>query len=644
MTESPMTSRDPEIIGFDLGHGETAVAIAMLSATAEPQILDIQGAKSILSAVAQHPMRGVLIGGDAFMARNISSLRIAFKSPEVEKLEVREPVKLFVGKILEILLRDRKITGGETTLFFVGCPSGWNAAVRDRYSQLLQEAGMRRVTVWPESRAALIYARDSGYISQDLTEGTILIIDIGSSTTDFTAVQNLEIRISDFGQNSLGGGLLDKAILEQTLTTHKRKVELRKIFSQYPVYEAICELECRKAKEMFFSHPEMWLDKPASRTVRLETNPPLYFDIEITPQCIETILTTPLPQLEGQSWRTAFRDALLSAREGTRGHPAQLVLLTGGASRMAFTADLCEEIFPDARIVRGAEPEFAIARGLAGAGRVELKTEAFREKVESLLASGKLRQAIDRRLPVLIDMVARFLASRLSDQVILPAFRDWQEGRIRTLAELEQTVQPRAGDWLAGAEGKRRLREVITNWFTELLPEVEKLTNPICDAYRIPQTSMSLPSFLGMKSMSGIPEGIVDMGEMTFLGDISNVVTLLGSLIIAKVLGGGGTALLLHGPLGLLIGFVIGLVTMSIGRGVLMDWLKSVDLLMIGRGLISESRIRTALSDKQAEFEEKIRESLNNNLPAFSELLETIHEAIKAALHKAADRAALLIR
>ena len=114
-----------EIVGFDLGHGETAVALAMFAATTEPQILDIHGSKSIITAVAQHPTRGTLIGDDAFMARNVNSLRIAFKSPEIGRHEVREPVKLFVGKVLEILLKDREITGGDTTLFFVGCPSGW---------------------------------------------------------------------------------------------------------------------------------------------------------------------------------------------------------------------------------------------------------------------------------------------------------------------------------------------------------------------------------------------------------------------------------------------------------------------------------------------------------------------------------------
>ena len=204
-------------------------------------------------------------------------------------------------RILEILLKDRRLLVEIPRSSFVGCPSGWSASVRERYAELLREAGMRQVTVWPESRAALVYARESGYISQDLAEGAILIIDIGSSTTDFTAVQNLEIRISDFGQNALGGGLIDKAILERIVASHKRSAELRKIFAEYPVYAAICELECRKVKEMFFSNPEMWLDKPASKTVRLETNPPLYFDVEITPDDHgRTVGTATVPAAEPQ--------------------------------------------------------------------------------------------------------------------------------------------------------------------------------------------------------------------------------------------------------------------------------------------------------------------------------------------------------
>lgn len=634
---------DVEIVGFDLGHGETAVALAMFAATTEPQILDIHGSKSIITAVAQHPSRGTLIGDDAFMARNVSSLRIAFKSPDVERLEVREPVKLFVGKILEILLKDRKITGGDTTLYFVGCPSGWSAIVRERYAELLRDAGMRHVTVWPESRAALVYARESGYISQDLAEGAILIIDIGSSTTDFTAVQNLEIRISDFGQNALGGGLIDKAILERIVATHKRSAELQQIFAEHPVYAAICELECRKVKEMFFSNPEMWSDKPASKTVRLETSPPLYVDVEITPAIMDELLGQPLLQLQNRSWKNAFQDALLHAKERMQEYSPRLVLLTGGASRMGFTSELCDKVFPATRVVRGAEPEFAIARGLAGAGRIELKTTAFREEIGSLIASGKARQTIEDSLPSLLDAVASFLARSLPEAVILPAFQEWQQGQLRTLTDLEQAVQPRAIDWLASNEGKHKLGEIIRSWFTRMLPEVERLTNPICDRYQVPQTSMHLPTVLGVEGIAGVPKGMVDTESV--LGGVSNFVSVLGTILVTSILGGGGgIALLTHGPVGALMLIVIGGVTWYLGKVSMENLLKNMDMPGFLRSFVSEQRVRNELRDKESEFAKSIRDSLAANLPAFSNLLDTIHDSITDGLYRAADRAALLIR
>ncbi|MGE0822241.1 MAG: Hsp70 family protein [Candidatus Binatia bacterium] len=634
---------DQEIIGFDLGHGETAVALAMMAATTEPQIIDIQGSKSILTAVAQHPVRGVLIGDDAYLARNVTSLRIAFKSPEVDRPDVREPTKLFVGKILDILLQDRKISGGDISLFFVGCPSGWNAVIRDSYAALLREAGMRQVTVWPESRAALVYARESGYISQELAEGAILIVDIGSSTTDFTAVQNLEIRISDFGQNALGGGLIDKAMLEHTLVTHPRAKELRKIFTNHPVYAAICELECRKVKEMFFSNPDMWQDKPASKTVRLETNPPLYIDVEMTPAVMDKLLATPLPQLNNQSWQAAFHDALVHARERMQDSLPQLVLLTGGASRMGFTSDLCQEIFSAARVVRGAEPEFAIARGLAGAGRIELKTKAFREEVGELINSGKVRHAVEDSLPVLIDAVARFLARSLPNTVILPAFREWQAGQLRTLYEMEQAVQPLALDWLARPEGKQQLGAVIQRWFLQMLPGVERLTNPICDRYRVPQTAMNLPAILGIEGVTGLPKGMISTEAV--LGGVSNIVSVLGAILITSALGGGGgIALLTHGPVGVVMLIAIGGATWYLGKVGLDSLIKNIDLPTFIRSFVSESRVQNALQEREADFAQEIREVLVTNRQAFTELLDAIHDSIKEALFRAADRAALLIR
>ena len=48
------------------------------------------------------------------------------------------------------------------------------------------------------------------------------------------------------------------------------------------------------------------------------------------------------------------------------GRDPETVLLTGGASRLPLVAPACEKAFPNANIVRGAEPEFAIAEAWHG--------------------------------------------------------------------------------------------------------------------------------------------------------------------------------------------------------------------------------------------------------------------------------------
>ena len=176
-----------EVIGFDIGHAETAVTRANMGATTQPAVLKVQGQAPIVTAVAETGGRA-LVGKDAYSGRNPEGLNVAFKSPRLKDHETRRPTKLFVQRIVEMLIEERKIAGGAESLFVVGCPSGWRGAVRRDYEALLQEAGMQQVRVVVESRAAFLAARDSLAIPLDDLEGSVLIIDIGSSTTDFTYV------------------------------------------------------------------------------------------------------------------------------------------------------------------------------------------------------------------------------------------------------------------------------------------------------------------------------------------------------------------------------------------------------------------------------------------------------------------------
>ena len=77
----------------------------------------------------------------------------------------------------------------------------------------------------------------------------------------------------------------------------------------------------------------------------------------------------PIAALGGRSFVGCLQDALRAAVEVSRECPPEVVILTGGASRMAFFQQACREAFADALVVLCPEPECSIARRLAYAGR-----------------------------------------------------------------------------------------------------------------------------------------------------------------------------------------------------------------------------------------------------------------------------------
>ena len=633
-----------EIIGFDLGHGESAVTIAMTRALTEPQVLDVQGRKSMITAVAHHPSRGTLIGEDAYTAKNLSNLRIRFKSPHLDQQRVREPIRLFAEKVYRILTADGKIKGKGESHFIVGCPSGWNLQTRAGYALLLKEAGMSPVTVMAESRAAFLNAKEAGdlNVKEEQLAGSVLIIDIGSSTTDFTAVQSLKEYPIDFGQNELGAGLIDVAILEHTLHTHKNRQDLLRLFSQAPHLKAKCELRCRKVKEMYFSNEEKYREEPAQDVELIEAEKDILFQVKMAQPEMEVILSAPLPDLNRRSWKEAFQEALQVSKERTKNLPPQLVLLTGGASRMGFVRTLAEGVFPEARVLLGAEPEFAIAKGLAWAGRIDQKTKAFRDEVDGVLQSEQVAGIVRSKLPDLLSALAATLAQKLPDQFVIPAFTDWQKGQIKTLAALEPVVESRLDTWLASPKGKEALALPVIQWFDSLKPQIESLTNPICDRYHIRRSSLSLPS---SKAWGGkIPPGLFDPKKMLALDDFADILNLIVSSVVGTIMGGTGTALLLKGPVGWVVGFLFAAVVLAFGKDKALDYLKNTDFPVFTRKLVLRQIVEWNLRKGEPELKNKILESFSGNPQATEKIAQDVTGAIREQLNKSADAAELLIK
>ena len=121
------------------------------------------------------------------------------------------------------------------------------------------------------------------------------------------------------------------------------------------------EYWCRQAKEAYFTGE----DKPVEMIKRLPVNGGILFEIKIDKVDADKILSTPLQSLNNYSWKDAYNFALKETIEQLGGRAPDTILLTGGASRLPLILPATEKAFPKAKVVRGAEPEFSIARGLS---------------------------------------------------------------------------------------------------------------------------------------------------------------------------------------------------------------------------------------------------------------------------------------
>src|SRR5205823_9125298 len=168
------------------------------------------------------------------------------------------------------------------------------------------------------------------------------------------------------------------------------------------------------------------------------------------------------------------------------------VLLTGGASRMDFTADVCREVFDAARSVRDAEPEFAVARGLAAVERWDLRTRQFMAAVGDFCDSDALKSLVAAEIPGLMRRAAPTLIEAWFDAVLNPFTKDVRDGRVKVHGSVAQLLAPYAKRWSCDPASVERLRPAMA-WLSEKVgAELNEMTAPICERFRLPRQSLTI--------------------------------------------------------------------------------------------------------------------------------------------------------
>lgn len=638
---SNSAAKDVEFVGFDLGHGETALARAFAQGHAEPEILEYRGTRSLVTAVSKEGRAKpvIKIGAEA-LSLSDAKIWAKFKSFDLDAPDVREPLTLFTKALIDGMTADGSLRGPRESHFVIGCPSGWSESVRERYRNLfVRAAGLKQARIVSESRAALMTALEQGYLSMEDARASVLIVDIGSSTSDFTYCRDLTA--DDVGHNILGSGLLDTEIFTLNLARQPQREAIEALLSDHPSYRPILEYWCREAKEAYFTGE----DKPVEMIRRLpvpsEAGGSLLFEIRIDKIDADAILSKPLDALSGYSWREAYDFALRETIEQLGGRDPDTVLLTGGASRLPLVLPATKAAFPKARVIRGAEPEFAIARGLAWLGRFEFLHDSFKGEVKKLMEpEGEVEQRAVKAAKSLGETLAPALVEGLTEDCIKPAFRKWRSGSIASLDDVEVELTKSVAAWLRSDTAQAKLKPVIGRWFAELQREIETITDPLCREHGLPAMVLSLDDsdHVG-QHLEGLSLSAPAIGHLET--DTALLGTSLAAILVSALLAHANLfAPLLMNPLGILIGGAVAGGTYFYGKRALAGRFRTANVPVVARQVLTEKRIDQAIVKQRPELIESVRKAWDGE--ASDRFAEDLTRMLSRALLDRADERAVL--
>ena len=176
--------------GFDLGDAESAVSRLYKEDQVAPEMLTVAGEQSFITAYAQLTSGDLLIGEKACYADNVIKRRIRFKSRFLSESSSAADIKSFAAGVLGELYGSGDLIKNEETSVYVGCPAGWDRNAREHYREIFEQAGYPPVRIISESRAAMVSACQSKHlqVGYDILSKPVLVVDIGSSTTDFAFI------------------------------------------------------------------------------------------------------------------------------------------------------------------------------------------------------------------------------------------------------------------------------------------------------------------------------------------------------------------------------------------------------------------------------------------------------------------------
>ena len=625
-------------IGFDLGDAESAVSYLKKEGMKTPEVIPVRDAKSFITAYARLNDQTLLIGEEACYAPDASERKIRFKSRFLKDQAIDHDIKSFAAGVLGELYTTGNLVQGEDCCFYVGCPAGWNKNDRERYRRIFEKTGYPPTKIISESRAALVSACRSKHlqVGYDILSHPVLVVDIGSSTTDFAYISGgREVELRTGGEVFLGGGIMDEILLEESVAASRDERRIRDAFSKSEAWRSYCEFAARRLKEKYFADEDYWQTHECTQTVQIVYDQPVRLTLRMNAQIADKLLNKKTKGLEGRSFRDVFIESLRDTRTSITGDMPDLIFLTGGVSRLPAITDWCRDVYPEAVIITELNPEFSVSKGLSWCGSIDEEMWEFDAELQNLIDSTTIERIVTEQIDGLYMAAVDALTGPILENCVVPIMDRWRSGRIEKLSEIDGELKKEIDAYLHTESAKNLLVDPVAQWLRKYIaPELEQYTMPICLKHKIPYRALSLNSYLSLSEIDIRLNAKTVFGVEQFTWLIDTIISILVGLLC----GGSGVALIANGLPGIFAGAVLSLVVLFLGKNRMQSALLNMNIPLPMRRLLPkkylENHLESITDEVRANFYESLEKDKNEEIS--ERLVREISEQIEECLTKMA--------
>ncbi len=592
-------------------------------------------------------------------------IRTHFKPDIVRSNEARQDAIHYLKTIAEQMEARRVDFAPQNHQVIIGIPGEAGESFSDALKSVAREAGYGDVKLVYEPIGAMLYHLWNKDLTPAETQRGVLVVDFGGGTCDFAFMQRLEVYRS-WGDMYLGGRLFDDLFfqwfLEQNPSALKKLV---KEGNEYYVHW----FECRRVKELFSE--TMSLNRKEQVRVKLgqmrdygvfkdldwesflararSYRPHETFLRDLKARHLEGGRLLENKAVDLLEW---FRQTLRGGLEknNIRANEIEKVILTGGSSQWPFVLDIvCEELKIDTdRLLTSENPKAAISEGLVVLPSLQQRFDKASKNLRSGLDSffsRKMEPEINRRIESTIDSILDDISIRLYDDQISPILYDYREkgGAIESVKDRVKA---------ATYKFEPELEEIVRNKMTELSDALPPLLHKMVSDwfrengityYGAPASGKDAAKLYAGPRTGTEPRSVTRLYE-EMVNTFGGFGIVVAAGIVAGISGGGGTALIASGPIGLLIGaliaVVLGFLTLEYGKDQAREMVEKIELSpRVIKLFLWESKIDAILADGRTKLQKQLYKSIR---AALDEPFNDIHRQIVHNIEREIDSLSLI--